>query len=145
MRFSNLTVEIISPTNYLPKTPKLTLQRLPLSLQRCSAVMSHSLQGSPCPQILRSVRAGLSPAGLGAQEFRMGFTAPSPTGSNHRNLPMDLPRARSHKRPNCEGVNAGSRKSRVYVVPGALAALCKQLLMAIHVWVSLSGCSTPVL
>lgn len=30
--------------------------------------------------------------------------------------------------------------SRVYVVSETLAALCKQLLMAIHVWVLLSGC-----
>lgn len=33
---------------------------------------------------------------------------------------------------------------RVYVVPGTLAALCKHLLMAIHVWVLLSGSVVPV-
>lgn len=34
--------------------------------------------------------------------------------------------------------------SRVYVVSEILAALCKQLLMAIHVWVLLSGCVLSV-
>lgn len=34
--------------------------------------------------------------------------------------------------------------SRVYVVSETLAALCKQLLMAIHVWVLLIGCVFPV-